>query len=169
MICTIVCADENWAIGNNGNLLANIPEDMKFFKEKTMNSVVIMGRKTYDSLLVKPLPNRINYIVTSKTTSKKYDYINNCYFMSMDSAKDYLLSDPSPYTNIFIIGGGMIYKELLPYCEKVYLTKVLHGYKNADTYFPNIDIMPEWEMESESEIKEYNGIKYKFYEYRKTV
>lgn len=167
MISAIVCVDENWGIGCNNGLLVNIPEDMRFFKEKTMNNAVIMGRKTYDSLPKKPLPNRINYVITSRTTSKKCDYVNNCYFMSMDYIKDYLPSISFSYKDIFIIGGGMIYKELLPYCEKIYLTKVFHGYENVDTYFPNIDNIPEWEIESTSEIKEYDGIKYQFYTYSK--
>ena len=71
--------------------------------------------------------------------------------------------------NIFVIGGGQIYKELLPYCEYVYVTKVFNCYDNADTYFPNIDEMQEWEMKSASEIKEHNGIEYQFCEYRKKV
>ncbi len=166
MISAIVCVDENWGIGYQGKLLAHIPEDMKFFKDKTTNNAVIMGRKTYDSLPLKPLPNRTNIVITSKK-NKTHDNDATSY-VSMKFIKTYFdtLSQKS-MANYYIIGGGQIYKELLPYCDKVYVTKVFHCYDNADTYFPNIDNIPEWEIESASEIKEYNNIKYQFCTYKK--
>lgn len=169
MISAIVCVDENWGIGCNGDLLVHIPEDMKFFKETTMNSVVVMGRKTFDSLPNKPLPDRINCVVTSKANILEYNSKDNYYLVNMDYVKKNLLPMFSKYSylNVFIIGGGQIYKELLPYFECVYVTKVSHYYDNADTYFPNIDNMSEWEIMSTSEVKEHNDIKYQFYEYRK--
>lgn len=171
MISAIVCADSNWGIGCNGDLLVHIPEDMKFFKEKTMTNVVVMGRKTFDSLPVKPLAGRVNCVITSKADSVEYNHDDNYYLMRMDYAKEHLIPTFSShdYINVFVIGGGTIYKELLPYCEKAYVTKVLNSYENADTYFPNLDNIPEWEIEYQSEIKEYNGVKYQFYTYRKKV
>ena len=169
MICAICSVDENWAIGYQGKLLANIPEDMKFFKEKTKDNTVIMGRKTYDSLPTKPLPNRENVVITNNFLNG-YNLSrdeNGTVFTDLISIKNVLRLKEMDEYNIFIIGGGQIYKELLPYCEYVYVTKVFHSYDNADTHFPNIDNMPEWVMESASEIKEYNNIKYQFCKYRK--
>ena len=169
MISAIVCADSNWAIGSGGDLLIHIPEDMKFFREKTNDSTVIMGRKTYDSLPKRPLPNRENVIITNNFPDGRNLRIdeNGTAFAKLSNVKDVLgLKEMDEY-NVFIIGGGQIYKELLPYCEYAYVTKVHCAYENVDTYFPNIDNMPEWEIESSSEIKEYNNIKYQFYTYKK--
>lgn len=176
MISAIVCVDENWGIGSKGDLLVHIPEDMKLFKEMTKDNTVIMGRKTYDSLQIKPLPNRENVVITN-------DFLNGynlrrdengIIFTDLYNVKSVFESmnrfkEPNEYNDVFIIGGGQIYKELLPYCECVYVTKVFHCYDNADTYFPNIDNMQEWEIESVSDIKEYNGIEYQFCKYRKKV
>lgn len=168
MISAIVCVDKNFAIGNNNELLINIPEDMKFFKEKTTDSVVIMGRKTYDSLPVKPLPNRTNIVVTSKANELNKIDRNGVMFVTMNFIEAYLETVPlSRETDYYIIGGEQIYKELLHYCDNVYVTKVNYAYDNADTFFPNIDEMPNWEVVSASKVKEYNSIKYQFYEYMK--
>lgn len=170
MISAIVCVDENWGIGSNGDLLIHIPEDMKFFKDMTANSVVVMGRKTFDSLPNRPLKDRINCVITSKANPLEYNN-DNYYLMNMGYTIDVLLPTFSKYDylNVFIIGGGTVYKELLPYCEVAYVTKVLNNYEDADTYFPNLDNIQEWEIESESETKEYNGVKYQFCTYRKKV
>ena len=95
------------------------------------------------------------------------------YFFPIEEVKDvlYLVNHDKidVYNNkdIYIIGGGKVYKELLPYCERVYFTRVLHTYENADTFFPNIDEMNEWKMTSEGEIKEHNGVQYQFCIYDK--
>ena len=169
MVSAIVCVDENWGIGSNGDLLIHIPEDMKFFKEKTNDSTVIMGRKTYDSLPKKPLQNRENVVITNNFPDGRNLRIdkNGTAFAKLSNVKDVLELKEMDEYNIFIIGGGQIYKELLPYCEYAYVTKVHCTYENADTYFPNLDNIPEWEIECQSEIKEYNGVKYQFYTYRK--
>lgn len=70
--------------------------------------------------------------------------------------------------DVFIIGGGQIYKELLPYCDKVYLTRIYKSHDNIDTYFPSLDEMEDWEVEHCSEIKKYNDIRYAFLTYRRT-
>lgn len=165
MINAIVAVDNNWGIGSNNKLLANIPEDMKFFKEKTMNSIVIIGRKTYESLPKKPLPNRTNVVITSNIDKENVLEVkkDGVVYVNMDTLKSIL---PYISINTFIIGGGMIYKELLPYCEQVYVTHIYKTYDNADTFFPNIDDMPEWEVEWTSEIKEYNNTYYQFLTYK---
>lgn len=167
MISAIVAVDNNWGIGSNNKLLANIPEDMKFFKEKTVHNVVIMGRKTYESLPKKPLPNRTNVVITSKFGDFHWEK-DGTMFVSMKFIKTYLkcLPDNTPI-DYYIIGGGTIYKELLPYCNNAYVTKIFNSYENVDTFFPNIDDMPKWEIEQTSEIKEYNDINYQFCTYKK--
>lgn len=169
MIAAIVCVDKNWGIGHKNDLLIKIPEDMKFFKEKTLHNIVVMGRKTYDSLGNNPLPKRINCVVTSKTDSVDYNIDGNYYLMSMGYVKENLLQTFSrhDYIDVFIIGGGSVYKELLPYCDTVYVTKVDYAFENVDTYFQNLENLPEWEVESTSEVNEYNSLKYKFFTYRK--
>lgn len=168
MISAIVCVDENWGIGSNRDLLVHIPEDMKFFKEKTTGNIVIMGRKTYDSLPSKPLPNRTNIVITSKTNTSFEIKGNGVFFMTMDFIKKILsITTKESQTDVYVIGGGQIYKELLPYCDKVYVTKVFNNHDNVDTYFPNIDNIPEWEIIGKSEIKEYKDIKYQFCRYGK--
>jgi dihydrofolate reductase len=171
MIIAIVCVDKNWGIGYQGKLLTCIPEDMRFFKEKTTNNVVIMGRKTYESLPSKPLPRRTNIVVTSKITSPcevcEVDE-NGTIFVTMDFVKTFLstLSENSP-VNYFIIGGGQIYNELLPYCQKAYVTKVNYGYKNVDAHFPNLDTMNNWAETENGEGKDYKGLRYKFCVYER--
>lgn len=165
MISAIVAVDSNYGIGNKNNLLAHIPEDLKMFKEVTTGGTVIMGRKTYESLPVKPLPDRINIVVTSKANNPYGE--NGVSYYNIEEVK-IILKTFSFNNNFFVIGGGMIYKELLPCCERVYLTKILYDYDDVDTYFPNIDNMPEWNLTSESEVKEYNGVQYKFCIYDKS-
>lgn len=163
MIAAVVAVDSNYGIGSNNELLAHIPEDMKHFKEITTGGTVIVGRKTYDSLPKKPLPNRTNIIITSKA-NKPETLDDNTLTSNMEYIKAWLNDDKviSENNGIYVIGGGMIYKDLLPFCERVYITKVFHAYDNVDTYFPNIDNMPEWEITSASEIKENNGVQYQF-------
>lgn len=169
MISAIVCVDENWGIGSNGNLLIHIPEDMKFFKDSTFGATVVMGRKTYESLPKKPLSNRLNIVISSKVKDRYEIQKDGSILVSMEFAKNWIINRKLVEDYIFIIGGGQIYKELLPYCEYVYATKVYHTYENVDTYFPNIENIPEWEIEYKSEIKEHSGVKYQFYTYRKKV
>ena len=171
MISAIVCVDENWGIGINGDLLVRIPEDMKHFKEMTNGNTVIMGRKTYDSLPKKPLLNRENVVITNNFPDGSNLRIDEdgTAFTRLSNIKHVLRSKEIGEYNVFVIGGGQIYKELLPYCDKAYVTKVKHAYENVDTYFPNIENIPEWEIEYKSEIKEHNGVKYQFCTYRKKV
>ena len=159
MISAIVAVDENFGIGFNGNLLEKIPEDMKYFKELTTNNIVIMGRKTWDSLPKKPLPNRTNIVITNQKRSEE----NGAKFMTLEDAMRYAIVNRP--TDVFIIGGGSIYKGFLPICDKVYLTKIMISHENVDTYFPNIELMDNWKCIEQSEIKQYNDISYQFKTY----
>ena len=129
----IVAVDRNWNIGNKGELLFRIKEDMKFFKETTVGKVVVMGRKTFESLPNKqPLKDRINLVITS---SKDYISHDNVIFGTIDEIrekmKDYYTDD------IFIIGGSKVYKEFLHECDSIYVTHNIEVYE-ADTSIPNL-------------------------------
>jgi dihydrofolate reductase len=158
MIAAIAAVDNNWGIGYNGNLLASIPEDLKYFKELTNNKVVVMGRKTWDSLPRKPLPNRINFVITR---NPKEDYE-----ITLEELKTWLNFTKK---DVFIIGGGQIYEELLPFCEKVYITKIYKAFENVDTYFPNLDKNFNWKIVTQKAIQSYNGLNYQFLEYKNLI
>jgi dihydrofolate reductase len=159
MLSIIVATDSNDGIGYRGDLLFKIPQDMKRFKELTTGKSIIMGRKTYESLPNGALPNRHNIVLTRDENlfidySKYNDIITVIYDpnilidMYKDSEKE-----------VFIIGGGEIYKQFLPYCNKIYLTKVIGNY-DADTHFKiNPD---EWIKEWESSIIEFGLYTYNF-------
>ena len=171
MISAIVAVDKNWGIGYQGQLLEHLPPDMKYFKELTMGNIVIMGRKTWDSLPVKPLINRHNVIISKSIPETKLPQIitdreDPITFLQMNSLIQNL-EKVKRFSNkeIFIIGGGSIYKQLLPYCDRVYVTLIGKEYKNVDTYFPNLNQMEEWEISTCTELRDYNGIGYAFATY----
>ena len=161
MISAIVAVDENFGIGFNGDLLEHIPEDLKHFKELTSGHTVVMGRKTWDSLPKKPLPNRHNLVITKDPSI--YELTNEVQFYTLRQIEVLMLKNKN--VNYFIIGGGQIYEKLLPICDKVYLTKIMVSHENVDTYFPNIELMDNWKCIEQSEIKQYNDISYQFKTY----
>ena len=118
MISAIVAVDNNWGIGYNGDLLEHIPEDLKYFKEVTADYVVVMGSKTWDSLPKKPLPDRTNIIISNKGNLLLE---NGAIRLNLD---DLLLGIANFEDDIFVIGGGSIYNQLLPFCSRVYVTKI---------------------------------------------
>lgn len=162
-IIAIACVDANWGIGYQGELLEHIPADMKFFKETTMGNYLVMGRKTWDSLPKKPLEGRDNIVITSVLyLDSGYD---NTIFTSLDRVINFLKSD-IPDKDIYIIGGASIYEQLLPYCDKAYITHVYIPHENVDAYFPNLNKMSkEWELTEESPFSSYNGFYYSFKTY----
>ena len=161
MISAIVAVDENFGIGFNGDLLEHIPEDLKHFKELTSGHNVVMGRKTWDSLPKKPLPNRHNLVITKDPSI--YELTNEVWFYTLRQIEVLMLKNKN--VNYFIIGGGQIYEKLLPICDKVYLTKIMVSHENVDTYFPNIELMDNWKCVEQSEIKRHNDISYQFKTY----
>ncbi len=162
MISAIVAVDNNWGIGYNGELLERIPEDLKRFKELTTGHVVVMGSKTWDSLPRKPLPNRLNVIITRTAIGAK----DGGHFWSMPAITN-IMNYKRHTFDFDIIGGGQIYKELLPFCDRVYVTKIFKNHKNVDTYFPNLDSKKEWEGKPVGEIQTYKDLTYQFWEYNR--
>lgn len=137
-----IIADVNskWGIGANGKLLYHIPQDMSFFKQKTMGKTIVMGRKTFESLPGNHLLTGRKSIVLSKNTDFKPEGAE--VFSSVDGLLKCLEKENSD--NIFVIGGGEIYSALLPYCNRAYITKVEDN-SYADVFMPNLDKDPHWE------------------------
>ena len=160
----IVAVDQNWAIGHEGSLLFTLPTDMKRFRSLTLNGTVIMGRKTLDSFPGgKALAKRRNIVITHHTDCDR----EGVEIVSSPDAAMELLSDADSDT-LWVIGGGSVYTTLLSRCKRVYLTKVDAAAAETDTYFPNLDKLPVWEVESTSEVFEENGLSYQFIDYVNT-
>ena len=159
MISAIVAVDENWGIGSNGDLLDRIPEDLKRFKQLTTGHIVVMGRKTWDSLSKKPLPDRLNVVISHRRSLLGM----MSFSMPLEEAKARILGDPE--AEYFIIGGGQIYKELLPLCDRVYLTKIYKKYDDVDTYFPDLSLLDEWKVVEYGDMKHFGTISYQFITY----
>lgn len=147
----IVAVDNNWAIGSEGDLLVHLPKDLRRFKEITKDKFVIMGRKTLESLPNgEPLKDRVNIILTRDKT-----YVNNKVLI-VNSVKALLqmvedLSIEEPNREFFICGGGEIYRQLLPYTKKAIITKINYKAFAPDTFFPNLDKLPDWKITSKKE------------------
>ena len=166
MIAAIVAVDNDWGIGYNGQLLEQLPPDMKHFRELTENHMVIMGRKTWESLPRKYLPRRVNVVVTHVDEP----YIENAtVFCNMKHVMNQavpILQQSNDDIDWFIIGGGQIYKQLLPICDRAYVTKIINrNHIHVDTYFPNLDKNPQWAISECGELQDYNGIQYAFLTY----
>ncbi|MCR5654278.1 MAG: dihydrofolate reductase [Lachnospiraceae bacterium] len=157
----IVAVDKNWAIGNKNKLLVSIPNDMKNFRRLTTGNVIVMGRKTLESFPQgKPLPNRVNIVLSGQ---KDYTCKDAVVVHSVDELKEKL----AEYScDVYVVGGGRVYKELLPLCDEAIVTKVDESYE-ADTYFPNLDEMDEWEIAEESEEQTCFDLCYTFVTYRR--
>lgn len=132
MLNLIVAKAKDNAIGKNGKIPWNIPEELQYFKEITVNSVVIMGRKTYESI-GHPLSQRINIVISN---TKKYSG-ENLYIVS--SLNDALELANRYDKEVFIIGGERLYKETIDIVDRMYITEVFIDVKEADTFFPAID------------------------------
>lgn len=143
MINIIVAIAENNAIGKNNQLLFKVKKDLQHFKQLTTNNVVIMGRKTYESI-GKPLPNRINIVL-----SRQKENIDVLVFKDLNDAIEHAKKE-YPEKEIFIIGGGQVYLQALlnGIVDRLYITKFKKIISDADTYFPEIDYKKEWMINS---------------------
>jgi len=158
----IVAVSDNWGIGNDNKLLYRIREDQQFFKNMTLGKVVVMGHSTFKSLPgEEPLPDRVN-IVLSRNAELKIPGVTVC--VSLKQLDEIL--KPYPTENVFIIGGESIYSQFLDSCDIAYVTKV-ESTPKADTFFPNLDLLPCWNVFEESERKtSKTGIVYRFCTYK---
>lgn len=158
----VLSADKNWGIGYKRDLLVRIPNDMKMFRNLTTDNVIVMGRKTLESFPNgQPLPKRVNIVMTQNPDYKAKGcvIVHNTEEL-MEELKNY------PDKQIYVVGGESIYKELLPYCEEAYVTRIDYEYQ-ADRYFPNLDEDGEWELYEEGEEETFFSIEYFFNKYRR--
>ena len=126
----IVAVSQNGVIGKNGDLPWRLAEDLKWFKKITMGHVVLMGRKTWDSLPF-PLPGRKNWVISRSLEKKEGMQV----FDSIEEAEGNL----DPEEQIFVIGGGEIYAQTLAKCREIYVTEVLQSVDDGDAFFPSIE------------------------------
>ena len=160
----IVAVDNKWGIGKDNHLLASLPGDMKYFKEQTMGKVVVMGRKTFESIPGgKGLPKRTNMVVTSNTN------FNAEGVVVVHDEKE-LFDEVNKYDaeDVFLIGGASLYNRYYKICGKLYITKI-DADLGADTFIVNIDEDMNFHVVSESETKQDNGIEYKFTVYERRI
>ena len=158
----IVAVDKKWGIGRDGKLLASVPGDMKYFKEHTTGKVVVMGRKTLESMPGgKGLPNRVNYVLTHDAGYKAEGAI-------IVNSEEELFAELEKYAadDVYLIGGASLYNKYYKMCDKLFITK-MDADLNADAFIVNIDEDPNYFVASESEPQEDNGIKYRFLVYKR--
>lgn len=146
MIKAIVCVDKNWAIGKDNDLLFKLPNDMRAFRTTTLNKIVVAGRKTVESFPGnKPLPGRSTICLCSKKNNR-----DDCYCVNDINELKRLLKELAKTQDIFIIGGGKLYQELLDCCAEVIVTKV-QAEANGTIFFSNLDKHPDFYLEYRSE------------------
>ncbi len=133
----IVAVSENWGIGKDNKLLFSLKEDMKFFKRTTTGKVVVMGKNTFLSLPKRPLKDRVNIVLTSSSLT------DEC-MIARNQTELFKLIGEFDGKDVFIIGGASMYRQMLPYCQTAYVTKV-HALSEADAFFPCLDEMENWE------------------------
>lgn len=162
----IACLDAKNGIGKDGKLLISIPDDMKFFRENTKDSVVVMGRKTLFSFKDRaPLKYRINIVFTNNDALKsEYKDYDNIYFVKSESELDTLLSKYND-KKTFLIGGAKVYNDFIDKCDEALITRLDKTYP-ADSYFPDLEAHG-FKIVEESETFTYEDIKYKFVTYKK--
>ena len=156
---TIVAVDKKWGIGKRNGLLFSLPEDMKFFREKTLNKVVCMGYNTLLSFPNGPLKNRVNIVLAPEGVKR-----DDCVVVySLDELFNKLKKYPSD--DVFVIGGGMFYRTMYPYCDEAYITKV-NADGGAEVFFDDLDALDNWSCEPIGEPVITNGYEIRFNLYK---
>ena len=152
----IAAVDLRFGIGKDGSLLFKIPEDLRLFKQLTTGNIVLMGRKTFESIGCRSLSDRINIVISS---TKKYENEGVIAFDNLETAVEYSKQNFSD-KDLYVIGGGQVYEECIKYADEIILTKYNKVYEDVDTYFP-VDIMDNF---SEADVimeGSYEGIEFK--------
>ena len=155
----IVAVYDDWGIGKDGTQPIALSVDRKFFREMPRGAMVIAGRRTVaDFPGQKPLPGRVNVVLTRQGGEIPGFTVCSSVEEAVDLAKT--------AQRAMVIGGGSVYKQMLPFCDTAYITKV-HVAPESDTYFPDLDIDPEWELENVLQSGEENGIGYEMLLYKR--
>ena len=154
----IVAVDNNYAIGKNNDLLYSLPTDMKYFRQTTLNKVIVMGLNTLLSFPnQKPLKNRTNIVLSG--SNKDFTCDNATVVYDLDS----LFEELKKYNTdeVFVVGGASVYNLMMPYCKYAYITKI-NAEKPADVYINNIEKMDNWSLIQESEKYNENDLEFTF-------
>lgn len=156
----IVAVDKKWGIGKKNDLLFSLPADMAYFREKTLNKVVVMGSNTLKSFPGgKPLKNRTNVVLFPGGEKR-----DDCIIVdSLEELKEELKKYPAD--DVFVVGGAMFYKTMLPYCSEVLVTKV-DADGGAEVFYENLDEKDNWQCVFEDLPVETNGYTIKFTVYK---
>ena len=153
----IVAVYDDWGIGADGTQPIALSADRKFFRETTRGCMVIAGRRTIaDFPGQKPLPGRVNVALTRTAAELPGFTVCRSTEEAVELAKT--------ADRVMVIGGGSVYRQLLPYCTAAYVTKV-HCAPESDTFFPNLDADPQWQLESILQSGEEDGISYEMCRY----
>lgn len=159
MISFLVAMDQNNVIGYNNDIPWHLPRDLRFFRELTTGHTIIMGRKTYDSI-GKPLPNRRNVVITRQNVElpDEVEVIHDLNTL-------YEWHKENPHEELFVIGGGNIFKQVLPHADRMYITLIEDTFE-GDTYFPDFP-EEEWTLteKEKGEKDEKNPYDYYFLQY----
>lgn len=155
----IVAVYDDWGIGKDGTQPIALTSDRKFFRETTKGAMVIVGRKTLaDFPGGKPLPNRVNVVLTRQDISIEGVVVCHSPEETIKLAKT--------AQRAMVIGGGSIYRQMLPMCDTAYVTKV-HAQPESDTFFPNLDTDPAWELVQVLQSGEEDGVTYEMCLYKR--
>ncbi len=155
MFSIIAAIGKNRELGKNGDLIWHLPNDLKFFKEQTSGKKVFMGKRTFESL-PKKLPNREHFVLTDEDIKDEGITV----VWNLDK---YIKENVDTEDEIFVIGGGMVYSQMLPYAKRLILTEIEAECKDADTYFPDFNKYA-WDRRIISSNSD-NGINYNHVEY----
>ena len=156
----IVAVDQNWGIGQGGEQLIYIPEDLKRFKNFTTGNTIVLGRKTMFTFPgKKPLKNRRNLILSR---NPEFRPEGAEVFPDLESLMEQV-TDPD---NTYVVGGAQVYNTMIGQCDRAYVTKIDAEYP-ADCWFPNLDTDPNWEVESEGEWMEHEGVRFRYVNYKR--
>ena len=158
----IVAVNKGWGIGLGGEQTVIIPGDRQYFKEITSGGIVIVGRKTFESI-GKPLKHRKNIVLTNK---RDFKVRGVTVAHSMNEALEKIPQNSSH--KVFIIGGAEVYNQFLPWCSYVYVTKI-DIETPSDRYFPNLDRLSDWELMHKGDIIKHDDIFFSFDLYRSTM
>ncbi len=155
----IVCVDKQWGIGKANRMLFHLPADLKFFKEKTIGKVIVMGGNTLLSFPgSKPLKDRTNIVLTDVYTR------DDCIVVpTLEKLKEELRKYPED--EVFVVGGAMFYRTMIDYCSEAFVTKV-DDVGGAEVFFPNLDEADNWSLEYESVPVTDNGYTVRFTTYK---
>ncbi len=160
----VVAVDKYWGIGKDGGLLTHLPKDLGRFQRLTTGNIVVMGRKTLESLPGgKPLPDRETWVLT-RDESYCIDGIKTFY--SIEDILKYVKDLDIDVDKIYIAGGAAVYNSFLPLVKKAYITKIYKDF-NADVFMKNVDELPYLALEYVSETYERKGLEYCFTTYTK--